>query len=106
MSRGNRRRAVGAHYALPVGFTAMLAVGATAAALHSAFTATGVLVTVAVMVTALSAAAEPPAVPLLGLVGWLTAIGFSRPPYAQLRPAGPLAERAAITIGAFSPVAA
>src|SRR5450755_3477929 len=33
-------------------------------------------------------------------IGWLTTVGFSRPPYAQLRPAGAAAAHAAIAIGA------
>jgi two-component system sensor histidine kinase KdpD len=37
-------------------------------------------------------------VPLAG-IGWLTVIGFSRPPYAQLRPAGPAAVHAAVVVG-------
>src|SRR6266498_758242 len=32
-------------------------------------------------------------------IGWLTVIGFSRPPYAQLRPAGPAAVHAAVVVG-------
>jgi two-component system sensor histidine kinase KdpD len=44
-------------------------------------------------------AAGPPA-PLLALAGWLTAIGFSGPPYGQLRPAGPLAVPAIAVVGA------
>jgi hypothetical protein len=38
-------------------------------------------------------------VPLAG-IGWLTVAGFSRPPYAQLRPTGPAAAHAAIVVGA------
>src|SRR5207244_10151065 len=36
---------------------------------------------------------------LLAGIGWLTVIGFSRPPYAQLRPAGPAAVHAAVVVG-------
>ena len=36
----------------------------------------------------MSFAAEPVASVLLAGIGWLTVIGFSRPPYAQLRPTG------------------
>ena len=106
MSRRTRQRAVGAHVALPAAYAAMLLTGTAAAALHGRFSATSVLVTVAIIVTATSAAAEPRAAPLPGLAGSLTAGGFSRPPYAQLRPTGPLAAHVAVTLAACSPVAA
>ena len=106
MSRRTRQRAVGAHVALPAAYAGMLLIGTAAAALHGRFTATGVLVTVAILVTVTSAVAEPRAAPLLGLIGWLTVVGFSRPPYAQLRPTGPLAAHAAVTLAACILVAA
>src|SRR5258706_212893 len=43
---------------------------------------------------------RPAAAPLLGAIGWLTVVGFSRPPYAQLHPTGLLAVRGAIVMGA------
>ena len=46
----------------------------------------------------MSFAAEPVASVLLAGIGWLTVIGFSRPPYAQLRPAGPAAVHAAVVL--------
>jgi two-component system sensor histidine kinase KdpD len=106
MSRRTRQRAVGAHVALPAAYAGMFLIGTAAAALHGRFSATGVLVTVALLVTVTSAVAEPRAAPLLGLIGWLTVVGFSRPPYAQLRPTGPLAAHAAVTLAACSLVAA
>jgi two-component system sensor histidine kinase KdpD len=106
MSRRTRQRAVGAHVALPAAYTGMLLIGTAAAALHGRFSATGVLVAVAILVTVTSAVAEPRAAPLLELIGWLTVVGFSRPPYAQLRPTGPLAAHAAVTLAACSLVAA
>ena len=48
----------------------------------------------------MSFAAEPIASVLLAGIGWLTVIGFSRPPYAQLRPAGPAAVHAAVVVAA------
>jgi two-component system, OmpR family, sensor histidine kinase KdpD len=106
MSRNPRQRAVGAHVALPAAYAGMLLIGTAAAALHGRFTATGVLVTVAILVTVTSAVAEPRAAPLLALIGWLTVVGFSRPPYAQLRLTGPLAAHAAVTLAACSLAAA
>src|SRR5438876_5847397 len=93
------QRAVPAPYALPAGFAMFLVVGTLAAALHGRLPATGVLIACAAVAFAVSFAAEPVASVLLGGVGWLTVIGFSRPPYAQLRPAGPAAVHAAVVVG-------
>jgi two-component system sensor histidine kinase KdpD len=92
------RRGLPAPYVLPAGFAALLAVGTVAAALHGRLDATGVLIACAVVVGALAVVAEPTAAVPLAVVGWLTAIGFSRPPYADLRLTGTLPERAAITL--------
>ena len=100
MSETRRRRGLAAPLALPAGFAALLAVGALAAATGGRVDATGVLVLAAVIVTAGSFVAEPAVAPLLGAIGWLTVVGFSRAPYAQLHPTGALAARAAIVIGA------
>src|SRR6478672_4886541 len=92
-------RAAPAPYALPAGFAMFLAVGTVAAGLHGRLSATGVLIACALITGVVAAAAEPlAAVPLAG-IGWLTAIGFSRPPYAQLRPSGPWAAHAAVVVG-------
>ena len=88
-----------APYALPAGFAMFLAVGTVAAALHGRLTATGVLIACAAVAFAVSFAAEPVASVLLAGIGWLTVIGFSRPPYAQLRPTGPVAAHAAVVLG-------
>jgi two-component system sensor histidine kinase KdpD len=83
---------------LPAGFAALLAIGTVAAALGGRLGAAGVLVACAVVVGALAAVAEPTAAIPLGVIGWLTAVGFSRPPYADLRLTGSVAGRAAITL--------
>ena len=106
MSRGTRQHAVGAHVALPAAFAGMLLIGTIAAALHGRFSATGVLAAVAILVAVTSAVAEPRAAPLLALIGWLTVVGFSRPPYAELRPTGPLAAHAAVTLAVCGLLAA
>ena len=93
------QRAIPAPYALPVGFAMFLAIGTVAAGLHGRLTATGVLIACAAVAGVMSFAAEPIASVLLAGIGWLTAVGFSRPPYAQLRPTGPAAAHAAIVIG-------
>src|SRR6516164_11594699 len=96
---GHPQRGIPAPYALPVGFAAFLAVGTVAAALHGQLDAAGVLIACAAVAGAISFAAEPVAsVPLAG-IGWLTVAGFSRPPYAQLRPTGTAAGHAAVVLG-------
>ncbi len=94
------RRAIPAPYVLPVGFAMFLAVGTVAAGLHGRLPGTGVLIACAAVAGATSFAAEPVAAVLLAGIGWLTTVGFSRPPYAQLRPTGPAAAHAAIVIAA------
>jgi two-component system, OmpR family, sensor histidine kinase KdpD len=96
---GQLQRGLPAPYALPVGFAAYLAVGTTAAALHGRLDATGVLIACAAVAGAMSFAAEPLASVLLAGIGWLTVAGFSRPPYAQLRPAGTASAHAAVVLG-------
>jgi len=106
MTHGSVQRAIPAPYALPVGFAMFLAVGTVAAGLHGRLPATGVLIACAAVAGVTSFAAEPVASVLLAGIGWLTAVGFSRPPYAQLRPTGPAAAHAAIVIGASALAAA
>jgi signal transduction histidine kinase len=98
MNAKPRRRGLAAPLALPAGFAALLAVGALAAGTSGRVDATWVLVLAAVIVTAGSVLAEPAVAPLLGAIGWLTVVGFSRAPYAQLHPTGPAAARAAIVL--------
>jgi two-component system, OmpR family, sensor histidine kinase KdpD len=100
MTPAPAHRPIPAPYALPVSFAMFLAVGTVAAALHGRLPATGVLIACAVIAGVMSFAAEPvAAVPLAG-IGWLTAVGFSHPPYAQLRPTGTAAGHAAIVVAA------
>ena len=94
------RRGIAAPFALVTSFAALLAVGTVAAALHGRFSATGVLIVCAAIVAGWSFAAEPLAAIPLAIVGWLTAVGFSHPPYADLRLTGPRAVNAAIVMGA------
>ncbi len=98
MNRSRARTGLAAHIALPAGFTAFLVIGAVAAGLGGQLPGTGVLILAGIVVVVLSAAAEPLAGPALGLIGWLTVAGFSRPPYAQLRMSGPDALRDAVTM--------
>jgi signal transduction histidine kinase len=100
MTAQPRRRGLAAPLALPAGFAALLVVGAAAAGTGGRIDAAWVLILAAVAVTAGSFVAELAVAPLLGAIGWLTVVGFSRAPYAQLHPTGPAAVRAAVTMGA------
>jgi len=93
-------RTIPAPYALPVSFAMFLAVGTVAAALHGHLPATGVLIACAAIAAVTSFAADPIAFVLIAGIGWLTTVGFSHPPYAQLRLTGAIAVHAAIVIGA------
>lgn len=92
------RHALPAQVALPIGFAALLVIGGVAAGTRDQIPALGILVAVAVVVAGICLAAEPLVAPALGLIGWLTVVGFSRPPYAQLRSVGLVAVRAAIRL--------
>ena len=94
------RQGLAAPYALVTGYAALLAVGTVAAALHGRFSATGVLIASAAVVTVWSFATEPLAVIPLGVVGWLTAVGFAHPPYAAPAADRPPAANAAIVMAA------
>jgi signal transduction histidine kinase len=99
VSQQRRKRGIAAPLALPVGFAALLAVGASAAATRGGLSGGWVLALAAVIVVAGSAVPEPAVAPVLGVIGWLTVIGFSRAPYAQLRPTGSQALLALLVIG-------
>jgi len=93
-------RGIPAPYVLPVSFAAFLAIGTAAAVLHGHLTGTGVLIGCAIVAGLMSFAAVPAASVLIAGIGWLTVAGFSRPPYAELRPTATTARDAAIAIGA------
>jgi two-component system sensor histidine kinase KdpD len=91
---------------LPAGFAALLAIGTVTAALGGRLGATGVLIACAVVIGVLAALADPAAAVPLGVIGWLTVSGFSRPPYANLQLTGMVAQRAAITMAIVAVCAA
>ena len=95
-----RRRGLAAPLALPAGFAALLLVGAIAAGTHGGLGADWVLGLAAAIVLAGAAVSEPAVAPVLGVIGWLTVIGFSRAPYAQLQLTGSLALTAALVVAA------
>ena len=94
----SRQRGFAAPFALVIGFGALFALGTVAAALHGKFSPTAMLIAAAAVVTVLSFLAEPLAAIPLAFVGWLTVLGFSHPPYGQLRFGGPYTGRAAIVM--------
>src|SRR5258708_17223558 len=94
------RRGFPAPYALPVAFAALFAIGTVAAGLHGRLPATGVMIASAIVVGTTAIASETLACLPLGVIGWLTVIGFSPPPYAQLLPTRPVAQHAAIVLAA------
>src|SRR6202451_3311972 len=100
------RRGLAAAYVLPAGFAALLAVGTVAAGLHGRLDATGVLICCAVVVGALAPVSEPTASAPLAVIGWVPVVGFSRPPYADLRLTGTVASRAAIVLAVVAVVGA
>jgi len=81
----SRRRALGAPYALPAAFAALLLIGAIAAGTHGELSPGWVLALAAVVTGAVAAVAEPGAALFVAVAAWLTTAGFSGPPYAQLR---------------------
>jgi two-component system, OmpR family, sensor histidine kinase KdpD len=93
------RHGLPAHIALPAGFAALLVIGAAAAVTRGGLAATAVLVLAAIVVAVVAAAAEPLAAPAIGVIGWFTAAGFSRAPYAQLRLTDQAGLRAAVVMG-------
>ncbi len=94
-----RRRGLAAPLALPAGFAALLVTGAIAAATHGALSAGWVLGLAAVIAAVAAGVSEPPVAPVLGFIGWLTVLGFSRAPYAQLQFSGRTPLVAALVVG-------
>jgi two-component system sensor histidine kinase KdpD len=98
MTKDLARSGLAAPYSLPAAFGALFAVGTVAAALHGRLPATGVLIASAAIIGVTCVVSEILAAIPLGIIGWLTVVGFSRPPYAELRPTGALAGQAALVL--------
>ena len=90
---------------LPAAAVTLLVVGAGMVVTDAAVGAAGLLIIVAMVVAATALVAEPAATVLIALDGWLTAIAFTRPPYAQLR-GGPIVWHAGLVLGVVTAVAA
>jgi two-component system, OmpR family, sensor histidine kinase KdpD len=95
MNQSRITRGLGAPYALPLSFAALLTIGAMAAGLDGRLPAFWVLVLAAIIVIVMSIVAAPALAPVIGAIGWFTVVGFSGRPYAQLRMSGPLPGRTA-----------
>jgi two-component system, OmpR family, sensor histidine kinase KdpD len=93
-----RSRGVAAPYAIPAGCTALLVIGAVAAASHGFVSGGWVLLLAALVVGAAGLIAEPTATLFLVAAGWLSVAGFSRPPYAELHVTWRLAALAALVL--------
>jgi two-component system, OmpR family, sensor histidine kinase KdpD len=100
MTSRKGRGTIPAPYALPIAFAALFLLGTLAAAAGGRLPGLGVLTGAAIIAGVTAFLAEPLAALPLGVIGWLTVIGFSRPPYADLRPTGALAADAAIALAA------
>jgi two-component system, OmpR family, sensor histidine kinase KdpD len=100
MIRREGRSGIPAPYALPAAFAALFLLGTISAALDGRLPGLGVLIVTAIVTGVTALLAEPLAALPLGVIGWLTVIGFSQPPYADLRPTGGLATDGAITLAA------
>src|SRR5216683_6263766 len=93
-----RPRGIAAYYALPAGCSALLLVGAIAAASHGGVSGGWVLALAAIVVAATGLSAEPGATLFVVAAGWFTVAGFSRSPYAQLKLTWQLGARAALVL--------
>src|SRR6202046_3593111 len=100
MIRHEGRSGIPAPYALPAAFAALFLLGTLTAALNGRLPGSGVLVAAAIVTGVTALLSEPLTALPPGRIALLTVIGFSRPPYADLRPTGALATDAAITLAA------
>ncbi|HWG12372.1 MAG TPA: DUF4118 domain-containing protein [Streptosporangiaceae bacterium] len=100
MTRRKGSGTIPAPYALPIAFAALFLLGTLAAALNGRLPGLGVLTGAALIAGLTAFLAEPLAALPLAVIGWLAVIGFSRPPYADLRPTGALSADAAIMLAA------
>ena len=73
-----------AHFALPIASAALLCLGALAAGLHGGLPSNGVLAGCAVIVAATGAVSQLSATAAVTGIAWMTAIAFSKAPYAVL----------------------
>ena len=75
-----------AHFAVPVGATALLCVGATASALNGRLTGLAVALLCGLVVLVSCGVTEVRAAAPLAIIGWMTASSFARAPFGALHP--------------------
>lgn len=95
---GSPRRPIDAAFALPAAFTALLVLGAVAAAANGRVGPVAVLVVAGVICLCVCSTSTWQSAPLVAGMAWLTAVGFSRAPYGALHPGGGLALRCAVVL--------
>jgi len=95
-----------AHFALPVGATFLLCVGATAAGLDGRLSGTAVAVACGVVVLVTTAVTDARAAPVPAVIGWMVASSFARAPYGSLHPTGHQAAVSAASVSAAALVGA
>ena len=95
---------LGAPFALPIGSTLLLIVGAVAAQSHGRLSALTVTLLCGTVVAAISALSDPVAALPLAAIGWLTATSFGQPPYGELHPGSHHAAVAALIMSACAAV--
>lgn len=75
-----------AHFAVPIGATALLCLGAMASALHGGLSGLAVAVLCGLVVTVTAAVTDPKAAGPLAIIAWMTASSFARAPFGALHP--------------------
>jgi two-component system sensor histidine kinase KdpD len=81
-------RAYDGAFVLPIGFAALLVLGATAAGLHGRLGPAGVLAVAGLATALVSVVGEVRTTVPMAVIAWLTVSGFSGPPYAELQTTG------------------
>ena len=89
---------VGAPFALPIGSTLLLLIGAVAAQSHGRLSALSVTLLCGTVVAGMSVLSDPVAAVPLAAIGWLTATSFGQAPYGELHPGSHRAAVAAVTL--------
>lgn len=97
---GRRWPAVAVGFALPVGATLLLVLGASAAAVHPALSPSAVALVGGLIAAGVAAVAQPADAVPVAVIAWATAAAFGRAPYGELRPVGSMSAAAALVVGA------
>jgi len=106
MEEQARWPAVGAPFALPLGATLLLTVGAIAAQMHGRLSSFAVTLLCGLVAGVVTAVSEPVTALPLGAIGWLTSAAFGHAPYGALHPSSHQAAVAAVTLVSCSAIGA